>query len=319
MFGWGGTAMNFIQISVELLLATLAASLLGSSHCVAMCGPFAFIASRTSSDEEQGFLYRMGLYHVGRLVTYILLASVLRLFVQLGISVDWLSEVGWVVGGILVALGSMRLIQYWLWSGEKRSLPLHAKWVNKWSEGIAAVRRAIPRGSANWNSFSWGLTTSLLPCGWLYIFAIASIAAPSFPLSLLSMVAFWLGTLPWLSTVIWGWDRIGQKWKQLASPVSACVILLMGGYLILSRSTLDLSAFVQQRLSFLQRVSEPISSREQFEKIRRELNQGLPCCQDDNNSKGSGNIRESKAISNRQSIEPKVRLLSTKAGVQSED
>ncbi|MGB3364863.1 MAG: sulfite exporter TauE/SafE family protein, partial [Thermodesulfobacteriota bacterium] len=52
---------------LSIPLAVFVASILGSTHCVTMCGPIAITVNNSS-----GY---MSLYHVGRLISYLILGA----------------------------------------------------------------------------------------------------------------------------------------------------------------------------------------------------------------------------------------------------
>ena len=84
-----------------------------------------------------------------------------------------------------------------------------------------------------------GLLTTLLPCGWLYSFAITAAGTGSAWKGMLAMTAFWLGTLPALVLVGAGVKRIlGPMGRRL--PALTCVALVAAGlYTLLGRTLID--------------------------------------------------------------------------------
>lgn len=304
--------MNVIAGAMELLLATSIASMLGSVHCVAMCGPFAILASNSATNPNGKIISnRLMAYHAGRLITYILMGLIAGTFSSLLLASGVLSSVGLVVGGLLIL---MAIVRFWvlLFPASVESFrsngetPWHSEWVMKWSKGLASVRRWIPKDPVWLGPLGWGLTTTLLPCGWLYLFVLTAAAAPNLGMAVATMVAFWLGTLPLLSLSTLGWARMGKRWQTLSGPVAACCILGMGIYLIVARSPVDMSRLQSASESMpLAQVANHESSipveatmdptqatrkragathagetgRQRLERMRKMLNAGLPCCE----------------------------------------
>jgi uncharacterized protein len=304
--------MNVIAGAMELLLATSVASMLGSLHCVAMCGPFAILASNSATNPNERIISnRLIAYHAGRLITYVLMGLIAGTFSSLLLASGVLKSVGLVVGGLLIA---MALARFWVLlfpdsvelfrsNGET---PWHSGWVMKWSKGLARVRRWIPKDPVWLGPLGWGLTTTLLPCGWLYLFVLTAAAAPNLGMAVATMVAFWLGTLPLLSLSTLGWARMGKRWQTLSGPVAACCILGMGLYLIVARSPVDVSRLqsTSESMPLVQVANHesknPVEAkldpthtakkrwgadyagetgRQRLERMRKMLNAGLPCCE----------------------------------------
>jgi len=304
--------MNVIAGAMELLLATSVASMLGSLHCVAMCGPFAILASNSATNPNGRILSnRLMAYHAGRLITYILMGLIAGTFSSIVLASGVLTSIGLVVGGLLIV---MALGRFWILLfpesvhafGSNAETPWHSGWVMTWSKGLARVRRWIPKDPVWLGPLGWGLTTTLLPCGWLYLFVLTAAAAPNLGMAVATMIAFWLGTLPLLSLSTFGWARMGKRWQALSGPVAACCILGMGIYLIVARSPVDLSRLQSTSESTplvqvanhetnisVDAKTDPThtakkrasaanageTGRQRLERMRKMLNAGLPCCE----------------------------------------
>ena len=259
--------------AVELLIATLFSSLVGSMHCVGMCTPFAILAMGTDSDFKTHRVFRMSSYHFGRLVTYwamgigvAVLSSSVRWF---GGGNQGLQIVGWGVGLTMIAVGLLRLISTFSWQVPVR----HSRWSLAWSSMIVKLRRSYRGGPVWLSSFLWGLTSTLLPCGWLYLFVLAAAAAPSALMSIAMMTAFWVGTLPLLSVAAWGWSSVSPRWQVFAQPFAAGCIISFGFFILFQRSLVDVSSLAARE----QYGRESINSS--LEMVRSATEVSLPCCE----------------------------------------
>lgn len=296
--------------------AVIVASLLGSGHCVGMCGPFAVLAtsnSLTSAPSSQahwaGRLVTLASYHIGRLATYLMLGALMG---GLGSVADVLAVgSGWAplaarwVGGLMVLMGFAILLKWWR---GRRGLVQHAGWVARWNQWILQVRkRWRVRGPAG-AAFSWGLISTWLPCGWLYVFAIAAAGAGGVAWGMLLMTAFWVGTLPLLSMVpmgTWwitgrvnangpatdgnlqvkpiGWSTRLNGWitsaQPFVQPAAACILIAFGAMTATSRAHIS-----------LEKLKAPSSNPMQIapsERLKEIIDQPLPCCQADEASSES--------------------------------
>ena len=301
MSSWGN--------ALELLGATVIASALGSLHCVGMCGPFAIIASGINNsagkDDLQtkvSAMQQMAAYHVGRLATYLLLGLAVGFVASSLGRWDWFKSVGTWAGVLLIGMGVWRLLDALspggLFITDREAK--HGKWVQAWSMQLAKFRRLLPRHSRWQSAFGWGLTTTLLPCGWLYVFVVTAAASTSTLMAIATMIAFWIGTLPLLSISVWGWRYMGDRWQAATGVVSSLCVLTMGVYLMVTRSAVELPipATMLNQASATERIETEIqaadsresggteSGLERLNRLRSILNEGLPCCQADKNDGG---------------------------------
>ena len=260
----------------ELLAATLFSSLVGSMHCVGMCTPFAILAMGPTTGLQSNRILRLSSYHLGRLATYwamgigvALLSSSIQWFAGGNHALRW---VGWGVGIAMIAIGMIRMLATFSWRAPVR----HSRWSQAWSAGIVRLRRTYAGGTVGLSSFLWGLTSTLLPCGWLYLFVLAAAAAPNLTMSIAMMTAFWIGTLPLLSIAPWGWSSISPRWQVLAQPFAAGCIISFGVFILVERSLVDLRP-ISEKASVL---SAP-SSEASLELVRRSTEIELPCCRGD--------------------------------------
>lgn len=162
----------------------LLASLMGSMHCLGMCGAIVSVIRPTPA----GLLA----YHLGRLLGYLSLGGLAglaggQLLAQqrpllAGVAALWLA-------GTFIWLG------YRTW--REQSFHLH---LPRPLERLAAkvMGNALQRQGAG-SGLMVGLSSVFLPCGWLYMFILGAVATQSFWLGALFLIAFWLGTLPILT------------------------------------------------------------------------------------------------------------------------
>ena len=217
-----------------LLLSMFLAGLIGSaSHCAAMCGPF--VLAQTGETMAglkigSGELRRLAgaallPYHTGRAFTYILLAVLLSLPLQLMAQLPqlrFIPAVALLLGAVLFLLLGFRGLRGTLESGVLGGGPLGDRWGSRLGR-IAKPLFAKPWG---WRGVGLGMVLGFLPCGLLYA-AIGAAAATSDPLAAaISMAAFTLGTFPmlWLVGYVGGWAQ--RRWNKLARPVLPAVALI---------------------------------------------------------------------------------------------
>lgn len=256
--GYAGYVAS-LSLGFEVVIAIFVASVLGSLHCVGMCGPFMALATGTNSfgrpdatiASDGGImpaqtppkLLLQSAYHVGRLTTYLTLGLTASILSKLaGISLEHLSAPKWIsvggfAGAVILSIGVWRAIgRLPNPASPHQHVHISGRGFQSWGQLISKVRRKVQSKSPTINAYLWGLFSTLLPCGWLYLFVIAATASPSPAWAMLTMMAFWLGTLPALALLSVAFTSASKKFQWIQHPATTCVILGLGIYLMVSRS-----------------------------------------------------------------------------------
>ncbi len=205
------------------LISGFMLGLMGSLHCVGMCGPLA-LSLPLSAKSKRSRLWGSFLYNAGRVIMYMLLGAVLGAigysFVLVGYQ-KWLS-IG--LGFLLLAsFAAMKFLSGKFRLGLTESF---FKWVRQKISSLFSYQQW-------WALFAIGLLNGLLPCGLVYL-AIAMSLAGSTPLhSALLMGTFGLGTLPLMWMVSFFGSFILVKQRLMLKKVLPVLTLLMGCLLIL--------------------------------------------------------------------------------------
>jgi len=225
-----------------LLAAVLVASLVGSLHCVGMCGPFvALYATRPGcggAADASGWDHAG--YHGARLATYALvglLAGLLGGALDAAGSLAGIQQAAAIAAGVLmVGWGAVTLLR----AGGARLgwLKPRAAWLERLTtRALAAGARRSPR----WRALAIGALTPLLPCGWLWLFAAAA-AGTGGPLAGTAVMGtFWLGTVPALLGVGVGLRALAGRLRRAIPVVSGVVLVAVGAATLASRGPLALT------------------------------------------------------------------------------
>lgn len=210
---------------MTLALAVLLASLLGSVHCVAMCGAFTCLYA-PAGESWRASRAAHASYNIGRLGAYLLLgtlagaigASVDRAGRLAGVSrfaaiITAVMLMGWGMHALLVAAGVRAAV-----------VRPPAAWQRAMGGALQrfAERPPVARAAAT------GLLTTLLPCGWLYAFVVIAAGTGSVWHAVMLMTFFWLGTLPMMLAAGVGLQRLSGPLRARLPMLSAATILLLG-------------------------------------------------------------------------------------------
>lgn len=223
---------------MTLLLSVLAASLLGSVHCAAMCGGFVCLYAGTGGATRDGGS-RSALpdvaYNTGRLVSYVVLGALAG---ALGRGLD---RVGAVAGlGRLAAIVAGVLMVVWggstLLAALGVAIPVRVAPRRLQAILTSALVRFRHQGATIRGAVT-GLLTTLIPCGWLYMFVATAGGTGRVVDGMLVMAVFWLGTLPMMVTIGLGVQRAFGGFARRLPLVAAGVAVLMGALSMTGRLT----------------------------------------------------------------------------------
>lgn len=170
-----------------MIAAAFLAGLMGSPHCVAMCGGFATACARPRG----GLVF----WHAGRLTTYALLGAVA------GATGGALPGPGWLLAAVAVGL--------LVWSAA--ALGGLAPQPRIRIPGLARIGQRLAGEAGPGARFAFGMTTGLLPCGMVYAALGIAVASAHPAAGAASMVAFGLGTVPALTALSAGVRRLAAR------------------------------------------------------------------------------------------------------------
>jgi len=178
--------------------------LVGSLHCVGMCGPIALSLPYQGSHR----LVAAGnvlLYNAGRIVTYALLGVVIGFFGRGFFLAGFQSYVSIGLGVLLL------LIAFFSINVESQLLRIRSfQSLNTWVQ--RQLGRLLRRGGPE-KLFFIGLLNGLLPCGLVYMGIVGAVTAGTILDSALYMAGFGLGTLPLMMATALAGQFIKLEWR----------------------------------------------------------------------------------------------------------
>ncbi len=207
-----------------LFVTVLGASLVGSLHCAGMCGPL--VAVYAADAPATGRLRAHGAYHGGRLLTYATLGGLAGglggLLDLAGTLVGVATLAAAVAGATVAAWGALKLLSLYddRWSGL-----VAPRGVQRLAGRVLARLRDYPPAV---RALVMGLSSALLPCGWLYAFIAVAAGAASVLGGITVMAAFWLGTVPALAVVGEGVRRLAGPLAKRLPVLSAVALIVVG-------------------------------------------------------------------------------------------
>jgi sulfite exporter TauE/SafE len=229
----------------NLLLTVLAASIVGSLHCVGMCGPFVAFYSGADASSGARRLVSHGVYSGGRLVSYVVLglaAGAIGAALDLAGSLAGFQRIAAVFAGIvMVAWGVLALLQI------KGVTIFRHTGTGRLSRLVQRGFRVVGHKPPMVRAAAVGLLSGLLPCGWLWAFLVTAAGTGSALGGAAVMTAFWLGTVPALVAVGLGAQLISAPLRRHIPAVTALLLVALGVFAIVSRPTTAIAAVAKHQ------------------------------------------------------------------------
>ncbi len=216
------------------LAAVFGASLLGSLHCVGMCGGFVATVTGSACQGRPRGREAIGpllAYQGARGLAYASLGALAGLLgAGLDASAEGLVNVGRVAGPLMGLVLIAMAIASWRESGD-RGAPIRLGAGPSRPNLVARLRLRLAvtvreRGSTA--GAAAGLLTALLPCGWLWAYLAVAAATGSVVGGVLVMIAFWLGSVPALLGVGLLAGELGRRLGRHAPRITAALLLGLG-------------------------------------------------------------------------------------------
>ena len=177
-----------------MVLSGFILGLLGSLHCIGMCGPIAFMlpVDRSSTTKK---IVQIGIYHLGRLLSYGIL-GVLFGFLGKGLYVFGLQQKLSILIGLLMILISMTPV------GKLNKYSVSKPIFKLISNIKTKLGKELKRKTAD-TFLTIGFLNGFLPCGLVYMSLFGAIAMGNPWLGGGYMLLFGLGTIPLMTTAIY--------------------------------------------------------------------------------------------------------------------
>ncbi len=214
---------------IPAALGILVASLIGSVHCAAMCGGFVcFYAGAGPSGSNDGpvALRAHAMYNVGRLASYLLLGAIAG---ALGAGVSMVGRMAGVAHAATVIAGALMIGWAISTIAAQRGVSIGAVHAPEaWQRALGKALHAVREQPMSVRAGLTGLLTTMLPCGWLYVFVATAGSTGTVRGGLTVMGIFWLGTVPALLAVGLGAQRVFGPLRKRLPSLSAVAVLVMG-------------------------------------------------------------------------------------------
>lgn len=207
---------------MTILITAFVLGLMGSLHCVGMCGPIA-LSLPLRGDAILQKIWGSAIWSLGRVVTYSLMGALFGL-----------------IGAGFKMLGYQQIISIAIGVGMILSIILPSLF-KKFTFGASLsifnpIRKGMQRLFQEKNNralFLIGIFNGLLPCGLVYFAIAGAIASADLFSAIGYMALFGLGTLPMLLLISLLGNVISQTLRNQINKVIPVVIVLIGMIFVL--------------------------------------------------------------------------------------
>lgn len=207
-----------------MLYSAFILGLLGSIHCVGMCGPIAFIIPVDDSNSLKR-TFQISIYHLGRILTYGIIGLIFGLlgkgFFLFGIQQQLSIAIG-IIMILLIVIPNKYFNQHLL------TIPI--------TKAISKIKNALGKELKKKTPdtfFTIGFLNGFLPCGLVYMAVFGAIASGTALQGSLYMILFGLGTVPLMTIAIYLGNFLKGKVRQYINKSIPVIIVMIGVLFIL--------------------------------------------------------------------------------------
>ncbi|NOQ74946.1 MAG: sulfite exporter TauE/SafE family protein [Crocinitomix sp.] len=204
-----------------MIAAAFILGLVGSWHCIGMCGPIALMVPGSKGKNR---IYSILLYHGGKILAYLLIGL---LFGLLSVFVTSFKVQAIITISVGVLMALIAFLPAILNRIERKGSQFFSPLVRIKNQ----MAKAMNKNRLEY-TFYIGFLNGFIPCGMVYIAALGAIAQPNIIDSMLFMVFFGLGTMPFMSALIFASNFFKQKFGRIAVPLRTFAFCAVGFFMI---------------------------------------------------------------------------------------
>jgi sulfite exporter TauE/SafE len=206
-----------------MLLSALVFGLLGSFHCIGMCGPIAFMLPVDRKKPLKRFLQIVS-YHLGRLFTYSLIGLLFGFLGKGFYLFGFQQQISILVGiSMIVIILSPKIAKRFSLS-------------NKLTSGVFKIKNLLGKElkkKTNDTFFTLGFLNGLLPCGLVYMAVFGALTTSNAFMGSLYMFLFGLGTIPLMTSVVYLGNFAKGSFKKKIQKAIPIMVVFIGVLFIL--------------------------------------------------------------------------------------
>lgn len=201
-----------------MLFSAIVFGLLGSFHCIGMCGPIAFMLPVDRANNVKR-ITQIFVYHLGRIFTYGLLGLLFGFLGKGFYLFGFQQYVSIIIGVIMILMVLLPKKTIHKFSITKPIYKLLSGVKNRLGKELKKKRIDT--------FFTIGFLNGFLPCGLVYMAVFASIATANVLQGSLYMMLFGLGTIPLMTAFVYlGNFTTGLARKRIQQFIPVAVVVI---------------------------------------------------------------------------------------------
>lgn len=209
---------------MAILFSALVLGLMGSFHCVGMCGPIA-IALPLHGNTTSQKIFGGTLYNIGRTLTYGIMGAIFGLLGQGLQLIGFQQKVSVIMGAIMIVSVLFPALFKNQYNMEKSWFSL----VGKLKKSIGKMFSIRTFSSL----FFIGMLNGLLPCGLVYMAIAGAIGTGGVVEGSLYMILFGIGTIPMLLAITLAGNFLGLAIRNKINKLIPVLVVVVGLLFIL--------------------------------------------------------------------------------------
>ncbi|MGB7786779.1 MAG: sulfite exporter TauE/SafE family protein [Salinimicrobium sp.] len=202
-----------------MLVSALLFGILGSFHCVGMCGPIAFMLPVSRDNAAKKFL-QIFLYHFGRILAYSLIGLAFGI-VGKSLNLFGLQQYLSIAAGLLMI--AVILLPTKTFQKYNFSKPVFGMVGRVKSSLGSALKKKTPD-----TFLTIGFLNGLLPCGLVYMAVFGAVAGGSIVNGSLYMMLFGLGTIPLMTGAVYFSGMLNGIIRKRVQKLIPVFVVLVG-------------------------------------------------------------------------------------------
>ena len=202
-----------------MLVSAFILGLLGSFHCVGMCGPIAFMLPVDQSNTYKK-VSQIIIYHVGRLIAYGIIGLAFGLIGKSLYLFGFQQQLSIIIGILMILFV---LIPQQVLNKHNILKPIY-RFISKVK---SALGHALKKKTAD-TFLTIGFLNGFLPCGLVYMAVFAAIAVGNAVNGCLYMIIFGLGTIPLMTTAIYFSQFLKGSIRQKIQKAIPIFVVIIG-------------------------------------------------------------------------------------------
>ena len=206
-----------------MLLSALIFGLLGSFHCIGMCGPIAFMLPVDRTNKIKQFFQILS-YHLGRLFSYSLIGLLFGLLGKGFYFFGFQQQLSIIVGVLMILVILLpKTFQKYNFSKSINKLVMKVK---------SSLGKELKK-KGNDTFFTIGFLNGFLPCGLVYMAIFGALTTNNAFSGALYMFIFGLGTVPLMTIIVYVGNFANGLVRKRIQQIIPYVVVIIGVLFVL--------------------------------------------------------------------------------------